>query len=40
MVGANYGTVTLWWVDGEGGMAAGATATVSRGAPRAAYRQN
>jgi len=32
--------VTLWWVDGErdGGMAAGATATVSRGAPRVARR--
>ena len=24
-VGANYGTVALWWIDGgEGGMAAGA----------------
>jgi len=31
LVGANYGTVALWWVDGGGGgMAAGATATVSR----------
>jgi len=38
MVGANYGTATLWWVDGEGegGMSASATATVSRAAPRAA----
>jgi len=36
-VGANYGNVALWWVDGGGGMAAGATATVSRGAPRDAY---
>jgi len=34
---ANYGTVAIWWLGGGDGTAAGATATVSRGAPRDAY---
>jgi len=38
LVVANYGTVAIWWLGGGGGgTAAGATATVSRGAPRDAY---